>query len=80
MISLLPTSVRVLGIAAICSFQALPVATAWGKDGHEIVGNLAWRLISNQTQSAVKDILRQSDGSYGDDDSAGSPLASVSDW
>lgn len=78
--SLFPASALVLGIAAIYSTQTVPVATAWGKEGHEIVGNLAWKLISNQTQNAVKDILRQSDGSYGDDDSAGSPLASVSDW
>jgi hypothetical protein len=73
-------SVLVLGIAAIYSFQTVPVATAWGKEGHEIVGNLAWKLISNRTQNAVKDILRQDDGSYGDDDDAGSPLASVADW
>jgi hypothetical protein len=71
-----------LGIAAIIvySFQTLPVATAWGKEGHEIVGNLAWKLISNHTRSVVKGILLQSDGSYGPDDSTGSPLASVSDW
>jgi hypothetical protein len=75
-----PASVLFLCIAAIYSFQTVPVASAWGKEGHEIVGNIAWRLISNQTQSAVKDILRQDDGSYGDDDSAGSPLASVADW
>jgi hypothetical protein len=78
--SQLPASVLVIGIAAIYSFLTVPVATAWGKEGHEIVGNIAWRLISNHTQNAVKDILRQDDGSYGDDDDAGSPLASVADW
>jgi hypothetical protein len=78
--SLFPVSVLVLGIAAIYSLHTLPVATAWGKEGHEIVGNLAWKLISNQTQNAVKDILRRDDGSYGPDDDAGSPLASVADW
>lgn len=64
--------------ASLC-FHAEPVA-AWGKDGHEIVGNLAWKLISNRTADIVKDILRRDDGSYGDDDAAGSPLASVADW
>jgi hypothetical protein len=73
-------SLFVLGIAAISSLHTVPVATAWGKEGHEIVGNLAWKLISKNTQNAVQDILRQSDGSYGPDDDAGSPLASVADW
>eukprot|EP00978_Attheya_sp_CCMP212_P025082 scaffold80008_cov47-Attheya_sp.AAC.4 len=54
---------------------------AWGKDGHQIVANIAYQRLSPATQDAVKDILRREDGSYGDDDAtAGSPLASVASW
>lgn len=55
-------------------------ALAWGKVGHDMVANLAYERLSNETQEAVKNILRKSDGSYGDDDGAGSPLASVANW
>lgn len=30
---------------------------AWGKIGHEIVANLAWRMISNDTRQMIVDIL-----------------------
>jgi hypothetical protein len=73
-----------LGVAASLLGCALVIviepAAAWGKDGHEIVGNLAWRLISNATAAHVKNILRRDDGSYGDDDESSSPLGSVADW
>lgn len=55
--------------------------TAWGKDGHVIVANLAWRLLSNATRSSLTDILSIS--AYGIDadcTEACSPLAQIADW
>jgi hypothetical protein len=52
----------------------VPSVTAWGKIGHEMVANIAWSRLSNNTQawfSAVLDIH---------DAHAGSPLADVADW
>jgi len=66
-------------IAAAVLFQA-PGAVAWGKVGHDMVANLAWYRLSNETKTMVKEILIREDGSYGDDDEAGSPLASVANW
>jgi hypothetical protein len=68
-----------LCFAAIAVIIPLQV-DGWGKEGHEIVANLAYARLSRDTQTVVKDILRQSDGSYGEDDKAGSPLASVANW
>ncbi|CAB9501380.1 nuclease [Seminavis robusta] len=53
----------------------------WGKDGHELVGNLAYRLLSSSAQSAVHEIL-------GDDDAVAhhadcynnTPLGAIADW
>jgi hypothetical protein len=61
---------------------------AWGKQGHEIVANLAWRLLSNNTKSQVTSILRinstDSLQAIGDSKSSlcpdCSPLAWIADW
>eukprot|EP00521_Asterionellopsis_glacialis_P021451 CAMPEP_0195335998 /NCGR_PEP_ID=MMETSP0708-20121125/15937_1 /TAXON_ID=33640 /ORGANISM="Asterionellopsis glacialis, Strain CCMP134" /LENGTH=353 /DNA_ID=CAMNT_0040406515 /DNA_START=31 /DNA_END=1092 /DNA_ORIENTATION=- len=52
----------------------------WGKDGHRIIGNLAYDRLTNSTQKIVADILRNEDGSYGDDDISSTPLGSVANW
>jgi hypothetical protein len=52
--------------------------TAWGKEGHEVVGNLAWKLLSEQSQSAVRNILQ--DVPIPDNCTACSPLGQVADW
>ena len=54
--------------------------SGWGKIGHEMIGNVAWQRLSNSTKDAVRSILLRKDGTYGDHDDAGSPLASVADW
>ncbi|GKY95136.1 hypothetical protein MPSEU_000477500 [Mayamaea pseudoterrestris] len=63
-------------------FFALPHSVqAWGKEGHQIVANLAWDLISNDTQTKLYDIIASS--SYGIDKDCNdkcSPLAQVADW
>ena len=57
---------------------------AWGKQGHEVVGNLAWALLSNETQATVAALLLGT--AAADDDPSSncqeycSPLARVSDW
>jgi hypothetical protein len=58
----------------------LPVVyvDAWGQMGHEIVGNLAWTLLSPATRIAVSAILRN-DTNH-DCHEYCSPLAVVADW
>lgn len=60
---------------------------AWGKDGHEIVGNVAWMILSNQTKDYVMNLLNltSTDSNHHDSGSSDcmgfcSPLAQVSDW
>ena len=52
-------------------FGFLRVALGWGSEGHEAVGALAERLISNETRAKVQQVLTQG----GDSD-----LASISTW
>jgi hypothetical protein len=60
------------------STMLVPVS-GWGTIGHEVVANLAWHRLSNQTRQAIQDILGNDDDTNGTD-VAGSPLASVADW
>jgi hypothetical protein len=55
-----------------------PLVSGWGTLGHEMVANIAWHRINNDTKEWVKDIL----GPQNDTDTAeaGSPLAAVADW
>ena len=52
---------------------------AWGKVGHEIVGNLAWALLSPPTQYKISTILNQT-ATNKDCAEYCSPLAAVADW
>jgi hypothetical protein len=52
---------------------------AWGTIGHEIVANVAWRLLSNETQAWAKEILEWNDTTV-EDDNNNSPLGAVADW
>lgn len=47
---------------------------AWGKLGHEMVANVAWHRLSNETKSWVSSVL----GAV--DTAEGSPLAAVASW
>jgi hypothetical protein len=69
-----------LATTIVICLAMVPTATAWGKIGHQMVANLAWQRLSSKAQISVKAILIRDDGSYGDDDDAGSPLASVANW
>ena len=73
---------KILTIIMFVIYFLLPVpgTMAWGKIGHQMVADLAWRRLSNKTQATIREILIQEDGTYGDNDNAGSPLASVANW
>lgn len=73
---LIPTTI----LAFLYFIVPVPGTMAWGKIGHQMVANLAWRRLSNETQATINKILIREDGTYGDDDDAGSPLASVANW
>lgn len=49
---------------------------AWGKVGHEMVANVAWHRLSNETRTWVSSVL----GAVNDVAEAGSPLAAVASW
>jgi S1/P1 Nuclease len=54
---------------------------AWGTAGHEIVGNLAWTLVSPSTREMIRTILNISSTTSHDDClEYCSPLAVVADW
>jgi hypothetical protein len=62
-------------------FSLIHPVDAWGKEGHEIVANLAWKMLSNSTKDGLMNIL--SNYSYGVDKNCTdecSPLAQVADW
>lgn len=53
---------------------SIPTVIAWGKIGHEMVANIAWSRLSNDTKTWVSSVLDIHDVR------AGSPLADVADW
>lgn len=61
---------------------------AYGTPGHRVVANLAWRLVSNETQEIIQDILQQGVSLYtaqiveicGDNEDACTPLGKVAEW
>lgn len=63
------------------------VCNGWGHEGHEIVGNLAWMLISQKTRDSIVTILNLSeshnDNHYyesKDNDESSSPLGLIASW
>jgi S1/P1 Nuclease len=53
----LKNPLRVLAVLAVTFAIHGDSVQAWGRDGHEIVGNLAWQLLSNHTQGRIQEIL-----------------------
>lgn len=51
-----------------------PLAHAWGKEGHEIIANIAYRRLSSRTKFLVDSILNETSENYL------SPLAAVANW
>jgi len=55
--------------------SSIPFAYSWGKDGHEIVGNLAYNRLSPSAQQTVIKLLN-----VADDDPDLTPLGKVANW
>lgn len=62
---------------------------AWGRDGHEIVANVAYRRLSRSARAEINAILlspssnddrRRGDVEHQQDDDGDTPLARVADW
>ena len=62
-------------LALLTLISLLDPACGWGTVGHEMVANLAYHRLTNETKQAIQGILGPSN-----DTSAGSPLAAVADW
>lgn len=62
--------------AFLLALLHLPSAFAWGKNGHEIVANIAYSRLSTEAKAAVDTILHDENES----DEFGSPLAAVANW
>jgi hypothetical protein len=74
-------------VAALLLLLLVSEAEAWGSVGHEIVANLAWKLVSNETQKAIASILQHDNNSWSfplesscTQSEPCSPLALVADW
>jgi len=59
----------------------LPSPTeAWGKEGHQIVANIAYQRLSTKTQSVINDIVQYDDWHYKDNEEELSPLGKIANW
>jgi len=56
-----------------------PCAQSWGKDGHEVVANIAWNLLTPKTQQAAYNLLFP-DNDFNATTDHTSPLAAVATW
>jgi hypothetical protein len=65
-------------LLTIVMFIDIPTSHAWGKEGHEIVANIAYNLLTSEAKEASYHILFPSD----DFNATGyiSPLAAVANW
>jgi hypothetical protein len=65
-------------LLTIVMFIDIPTSHAWGKEGHEIVANIAYNLLTSEAKEASYHILFQSD----DFNATAyiSPLAAVVNW
>ncbi len=59
-------------------FMDIPTSHAWGKEGHEIIANIAYNLMTPETKEASSHILFPSNDFNATDDI--SPLAAVANW
>lgn len=64
----------------------VPLCSAWGAIGHEIIGNIAYNMLSDHTREAVTDFLFPNGYTFDDDYDDGSysnftsPIAAVANW
>ena len=70
-------------LLVLCWVHTTPTVDAWGKDGHQMVANIAWSRLSNETQAWVRSILMADTNTSSSSSSTGSldsPLADVANW
>lgn len=70
-------SIMKLILAPLCLLVSFKTTHAWGKQGHEIVANLAWKFLSNSTQDKITDMLASPTASPCE---GCSPLAVIAAW
>lgn len=63
----------------VLSLQLATYTAGWGKDGHELVGNLAYRMLSDKTKDMVDKILVDHPLPR-TTTSTNTPLGDVADW
>ena len=68
----------------LCAIIDPPPVAGWGATGHEVVANVAWRLLSNDTRASIERILgptiQEATSSSSSSCPDCSPLALVADW
>ncbi|GAX19957.1 hypothetical protein FisN_1Lh571 [Fistulifera solaris] len=67
-----------LFVTLLCTHTIFTTTHAWGKEGHEIVANLAWSFLSNATQAKISDLLGFT--TFPPACEGCSPLAVIADW
>jgi hypothetical protein len=73
--------IRCLIVSLLATLVLLPEGVAaWGKMGHELVGNLAWDLLPAAVQVPLADLLNVTAPKDDHHDLALSPLGAVADW
>ena len=66
-------------VVPVIFLTTCPQVTAWGREGHEIVANIAYNILTEATKDASYRVLFPSDDFNATDDHT-SPLAAVANW
>lgn len=73
------TAMQFLCLISALALFSITTVDAWGKLGHEIVGNLAWTLLPSKMQTKIRVALNATDPKRLCEEYC-SPLAIVADW
>lgn len=63
---------RAAVVGVVCVATASPASALWGRDGHAIVAEIAWRELTPETQSAISELLAGSE--------AGTTIQETASW
>lgn len=77
---MMPLHISFLRIVYVWNLWTMDSVLAWGKEGHEILANIAYQQLSTSTQTILQNILFPNDSYHKDDDPFSSPLAAVANW
>jgi hypothetical protein len=64
--------IRTAATAVVCIAAAAPASALWGRDGHAIVAEIAWRELSPETRAAIEALLAEND--------AGATIQETASW